>query len=362
MKTGQPNSFDAIAQTINNRYEEAPNLILNKFDPRKYIKRAGDDKKEIIREYHEGKPRAFTTNIPQMDPVFKWNPGFLYCITGWPGHGKSELIRFLAMMKALKVEWRTSFYSPESHPSKRFFEGAAKMLTGKSSVKKHRNAMNDQELSNAIDFCHEYFYFIGDEFSRPLSPEQVREVNEYIHAMTPLNISVSDPWNKHKHDMRGRSIDNYLSDVLPEEQAFARANNICKVILAHPKTGEKLKRGEEQPLPGPDWLHGGQMWDNMCDVIGAVHRPNFWKPGGRTSEEVVFATFKVKDQSAVEFRPGGVDNIRFAFFESRYYFDNTCPMVEPGIQPEYQQLPLPMNPLPASEFDNERVEQLPDPF
>jgi twinkle protein len=86
------------------------------------------------------------------------------------------------------------------------------------------------------------------------------------------------------------------------------------------------------------------MWNNKMDVIGALHRTNYHTD--KTDPFAVFATHKVKKQNLVGL-PGEVD-IKFERRENRYYINGKCPLIEPGLQPEYQS-----QQLPISNFENE---------
>jgi hypothetical protein len=316
-------------------------------------KTARDVKEEMVHGFRYGKARGETTHCKQIDSLFTWKLGFLYCFTGWPQAGKSQALLFLAMLKAKFSGWVWVVYSPESGKPGEYFDELVHCLVGKSTDPFFTNVMSEKEYLAAIDFVSKHFIFLDDEEYEKQgiepTPEVLRKTFEYYHTKNGCKGFIKDPWNALAggDDIRD---DKYLKRELTAEKRLAVRLNIANVILAHPKEFQGQYDPEKGlPVPRPKDLAGGAMWNNRCDVIGAFHRPYVHKDPRDTN--VVFHTRKVKQQRLV----GSIGDIDMVFNpqENRYYIAGACPLITPGIQPEY----LPGK-LPDSIFEKE----VPPPF
>lgn len=306
-------------------------------------KTASDVKEEMVHGFRHGKARGETTHCKPIDSLFTWKPGFLYCFTGWPQAGKSQAILFLALLKAKFAGWVWVVYSPESGKPGEYFDELVHCLVGKSTDPFFSNVMSEPEYLAAIDFVSQHFIFLDDEeFEKQgiePTPEVLRKTFEYFHATRDAKGFIKDPWNALAggDDIRD---DKYLKRELTAEKRLAVRLNIVNVILAHPKEfSGKYDPKEGLPAPFPKDLAGGAMWNNRCDVIGVFHRPNVHE--NPKDPDVDFYTRKVKQQRLVGSR--GMLGMTFSPPENRYYIHGACPLVTPGLQPDYQPQQLPIS-------------------
>ena len=324
---------------------------LNTANVKQAIIRAGDIADAMRHGFKHGKKRGETTHFKAVDKHLKWKPGFLYCITGWPQHGKTEFSQFLAILKAFFEGKKWAVHSPENYPAEEFFDTLAHTLVGLSPNPYHHNQMTDAQYEQAIEFLHEHFFYVYQE-GLAHTPAFLREAYSYIHAEYGLFGTITDPWNKVAHLKNGRRDDEYLQDELPMEQKQARELDIVRLILAHPKSPGKLEKGQPLPIPDQYWLAGGQMWDNMCDVIGCTYRPNYHIDKKDTA--VQWHTHKMKKQNLMGL-PGSVD-LNFDRFQARYFdLDGNCPLVPVEVTTQRQNDYTKPSSLPASTFDEESV-------
>lgn len=305
------------------------------------VKRAGDAAPAMKHTFKHGKKRGDTTHIKPLNLHLSWKPGFLYCITGWPQHGKTEFTQFLAVIKSVLDGKKWACYSPENYPEDEFFDSLAHLFVGKSTDPKSANQMTEREYDQAIEFLHEHFFYVYQE-GKAHTPEFVREVYAFIQAKYGLYGTITDPWNKLAHLRKGASIDDYLAEQLPKEQQQGRELDLVRIICAHPRTPKDLEKGKPLPVPDQYSLHGGQMWDNMCDYIGAVYRPNYHIDKTDTATE--FYAHKIKKQRLVGI-PGKVD-FEYDRPKGRYYRDGSCPLDATIVKPQPQ-----LNKLPQSTFE-----------
>jgi hypothetical protein len=310
----------------------------------KCFRRAGDVRERMKHGFKHGKKRGETTHVKKLDAHFRWKPGFLYCMTGWPQHGKTEMTQYLALLKAFFEGKKWAIHSPENYPEEEFFDTLAHTFAGMSTNPYHHNQMPEVKYDEAIDFIHEHFFYVYQDGAAH-TPEFLREAYAYLHAEFGLFGTITDPWNKLAHVRRGLRDDEYLAEQLPQEQQQGRELGIVKVICAHPKSPGRLEKGAPLPIPDQYWLAGGQMWDNMCDVIACTYRPNYHTD--KTDTLVELYTHKVKKQSLMGI-PGKVE-FNYSRHEARYYMEGACPLV-----PEVVGAPA-FKPLPESTFEDEKA-------
>lgn len=341
--TKELDEFDTLKVTTNS--------LPAGLDFSKLVTRAGDLKEIMLHQFEHGKRRGITTHVPEIDFHFTWKPGFLYGITGYPQNGKSELINFLTLMKAKFAGWKWVVYSPESSPVDEFCDQLAHTLVGQSTDPIYKNRMSRPDYLAVLDFVHEHFFVIDDdkleEENVMPTPENLREIARYFHSEKGINGFIKDPWNTLMHDLTIRD-DQYLQEQLRQEKRLATKLQIPNVILVHPRSWSGPVPDDGLPIPMPHNIANGAMWNNKCDVIGAVHRPNYHKD--RTDPFAVFATHKVKKQHLVG-KPGQIE-MMFKPQENRYYINGRCPLVTPGLQPETVKADI-FGRLPESNFETE---------
>lgn len=315
------------------------------FDFASGIHRAGDCAKEMKHTFINGKPRGETTHIPELDQHFRWKPGFLYCNTGYPQGGKSEGTKYLTLIKSVIDGKKWGFYSPEEYPKEQFFDTIAQTYIGKSVDPKYQHTqMSMKEYEQAIEFIHTHYIYVYYKDVQH-TPEFLRQVTAYLHAEFGIYGFIKDPWNKCVHKKGKLRDDEYLEQQLPKEQKQARELNIVQYINVHPV---RIPREAGKPWPVPDQQHiaGGQMWDNMADMITAWHRPNYYKDKSDTYTE--FHIHKVKQQHLMG-TPGYV-GFDFNRTQSRYIINGTSPLSPVIVQPKSN---CEINNLPASQFEHE---------
>lgn len=326
-----------------------------KVDYSKLGKRANQVKEKMLHSFVHGKARGETTHCEEIDKLFTWKRGFLYCFTGWPQAGKSQAMLFLAMLKARFAGWKWLVYTPESGSADEYFDELVHCLVGKSTDPTFRNQMSQAEYEDAIAFINQYFIFIDDDELEKQdiapTPEALRDIGEYYHKHHGISGFIKDPWNSLALDMEIRD-DKYLRNQLTAEKRLAIKLNIVNVILAHPKEFTGIYDPEKGlPMPKPRNLAGGAMWNNRCDVIGAFHRPYVHKDPRDTN--VIMATHKVKQQRLV----GSLGELDMVFqpAENRYNINGRCPLVMAGKQPDNLQQDLHnytrASSMPASDFE-----------
>jgi energy-coupling factor transporter ATP-binding protein EcfA2 len=291
------------SQGFGQRTEEPKKITTN------FYTKATDWKDRLIHNFENGKERGETTGIKALDDNLTIRKGFMYCMTGWPGSGKSELLTQLAVLQAINNKRKIAFYSPENYPVDEFVDAIIHCYTGKSPDKKY-SQLTKHEYLKAIEWVDNFFYF--------LDWEDTPDANMVIEAFKYLNKSgvemfCIDPFNSLISEGEDRNIAVSLKKNLTSFKRFSQQNRVMTFLIEHPKTPNVPE--DYNNSPGARNLFGGTMWWNKVDVGITVHRPN--REG--INDDVEITTWKVKNQH-YNGKPGTV-RLKYEFKSRRYWSD-----------------------------------------
>lgn len=285
--------MDAVA-LLENQNKDETSIVASSFHL------ADKCKDNMLLTFKKGKKRGETTRFESIDKHFTWKKGELTCVTGFPNHGKTELVMQLMLAKAIHDNWRWSVYSPENFPVDEIYDTLIHAYIGKTTDPHYSGQMTYADYLKGIDFVKGHFFCFYPQLDHTF--EAVSDCHEYAVKNFKVDGCLTDPFNAIDQDATIRD-DHFIRDKLNKAGRFARKYNICNVITAHP-SGE-VRRKEDGSFPVPDQynLAGGRMWNNKCDNILAVHRPNYHKD--KSDSLVEFHSHKIKKQKLVGL-PGSV--------------------------------------------------------
>ena len=135
----------------------------------------GNDCKEIyvndIREnlfefYNEGYPLGETSHIKKLDENFRWRKGFVYCFSGYPQSGKSEILNYLMVLRAQHYGDKVVMYSPETNTSELVLNLCRSYL-GKNVNPNFDNICTKEEMEMALSFVNDHFVFLENQDEMP---------------------------------------------------------------------------------------------------------------------------------------------------------------------------------------------------
>ncbi|MGI4863717.1 MAG: hypothetical protein ACRYFZ_07305 [Janthinobacterium lividum] len=260
----------------------------------------------MVHEYHNGREKGQTTNNKYLDPYFKWMPGYTNVITGWPGHGKSQLFFELLLLRAAYDGKMSVIWPSENLPAKRFYQGLIHTLTGRPADKSQANCLSLADFKRAKDFIRDHFILLSPPTGMGFSPPHMLAYMERAIAKHGgaekekggIAHCMLDPWNKQDHSAKVKmgGDEGYLMHAVGLCTSWSQDANQCLVLTAHPKRVEDMKFGQTRPVPDGASISGGQIWENMPHYIGAVHRPFKHIPG---NTEAAFYSHKCKDERYV---------------------------------------------------------------
>lgn len=222
--------------------------------------------------------------FPAISTGFSWVRSWLYLWTGHSQHGKSELLKFLMILKSFYAGTIWAIFSPEHAPAQEYFRELIETVTGKSTQKGSKRFITREEYDAACAFINKYFIFIYPE--QPFSsgdleedhtPKWVIEKMREVVVMYGVEGIVIDPWNQLDHDIKdkGGREDKYLEYWLKRFKLVAQIHNLYMNIVAHPRgDGQRL---DTKNRPTMYQVSGGPTWKNKIDVGAVVHRQNHWE-------------------------------------------------------------------------------------
>lgn len=275
---------------------------------------------QMVYSFTHGKRRGETTRFPTIDPSFTWKKGFVHCWTGYPNHGKTEMLLQMSIAKSLHDGWKWVIFCPENMSSDEqgtltpdeLFDTLIHAYIGKSVDPFYKSSqMSMEEYRRGIEFVDKHYTIIYPPELK--TPATVVKYLQHVIDSEKIDGVICDPWNKMVHNYSGL-LDEYLASQFAIIKDFAIRNHIVFNIVEHPKSVLKLQDGT-LPIPDAYSLRGGAMWNNAMDVIISVHRPNYHQD--KKDQSVDFISHKIKNQKLVGM-PGTV-NLTFDRKSNRYF-------------------------------------------
>lgn len=278
-----------------------------------------DDKliEEMIDQYHNGLDQGIGVG-GEIDTLWTVLDGEITLFTGYPSDGKSQTLRYIAVLHAIRNGLKFACYCVEDNPASYFYSDLAKIYMGKPIDKKFSVRASEIEYRSALNYIRDKFYYIHPEpdpvtgmYPVP-SNDWINEKISFLKLQYGVNAYIKDPWNKIYHNV-GTREDLYLSNELSSEKMFAANYKAC--FYVHHPTGQ-VDRDREGNLKAPTQfkLSGGAMFNNMFDNIIIVFRPE--REIDPKSRRVQWIVKKIKKQGI---RGGeGTVEMNFSRINNRY--------------------------------------------
>jgi twinkle protein len=315
-------------------FEEAGLLAQSLAAESAFYTTAVDHQLRLLESFRAGKQPGESTYYQSLDEMLTWRPGFLYCFTGWPGGGKTEVLTQMSVLQAAMKGRKIALYSPESYPIDEYIDSFIQCYLGKTTDKRFgQSVCSEREYIDGIKWVDDSFFFCDWE--------ETPTVDVLLRAFDHLykegcRIFIVDPFNSVSTDGEDRNIAVALKKNLTAFKRFAAQKRVMVWLVEHPKTPTDPKDFDQ--VPTNRHLFGGTMWWNKIDVGVTVHRPNREDKFDRT---VLIKTWKIKRQQ-LNGRPGE-GYLYFDIKSNRYYSDNNCsvhPMIMPDMYADREQQPF----------------------
>ena len=228
-----------------------------------------DIKDKLFSYYEDGYPMGETSYIKGLDENFRWRRGFLYCFSGYPQSGKSEILNFLSILRAYNYKDKVMMYSPETNTTELILNLCQAYL-GKNVNPLYADKCTEEEMNQALEFVSNHFAFLENNDEMPTINSLVDKFEEYTKK--GYNNFIIDPLNWVVESNAGESnMYQYLKLTLTILKQFAKKTNSIMTYVEHPKTPSPSRNGII-PRASAFSLAGGTMHFNKVDCMVVMHR------------------------------------------------------------------------------------------
>ena len=248
-----------------------------------------NDLKDDISLHHKGKLlKPISSGIVRLDPHFNFFEGMLCLLTGYPGSGKTELMKFLAFNLALTGK-KAAIFSPESMTA---------ILCDEIINIAANSGIDEPEA-----FVNDHFTFLEINENEGM-PEMDQIIQEFeALALEDYKLFVIDPMNWiTSSSYVNQNIAEALRIILTEFKQLAQRTKSIVLYIEHPKTPTPNKDGR-YPECSVFMVHGGTMHFKKCDGILIVHR--LTNEGMTDNDPIELNVAKLKNQKYLG-RPGKI--------------------------------------------------------
>lgn len=242
-------------------------------------------------------PRLATFNVglSAMDDLVRFRPGQVVVVTGWPGHGKTEWVLWVATELARNYGWHWCVCSPE-HMKEELAELVAEKYIGEPSRTYGVDffAMSDAQMAKAELWVGKHFSWLWQENEKqPVTLDWIFSQARIDHLRHGINGLLIDPYNQIEHERAKHDSEHgFVSHLMRRLKLFARSHNAVVFLLAHPQKLERARASGKRPVPTLHDVAGSSHFYNMCDIGMTVHRAEQKGAG----VEIVVQKVKRKDQ------------------------------------------------------------------
>ena len=226
--------------------------------------------KDVLDYWEEGRPTTYDLPWPSIQEHYSVARNQLQIVTGIPGHGKSILVKNIAIHMAKQHDWKFLVYSGEDVPYPELYADLLTVYSGKPFGDGPNERISEKEAEKYLkDFFNQHFKVIDPGDNIAMLGDLVNKLKK-TDDFWDLDGFILDPWNDLDNEIpSGMRQDMYLKKILSRFRRIAQMRDLSIWIVAHPKTLE-----DHDTAPNIYSVSGGSMWANKCDVQMAIYRPD----------------------------------------------------------------------------------------
>lgn len=251
---------------------------------------------EMLYDLEHGKEKGTSTYIEDLDKCWKWRKGETNVWIGMSNEGKSAVLRFISIIKALEDDWTFAFCAPEDYPGKEFYDDMIHTITGFPTDKDHPMCVTPELYHYAVELIKDKFHFI---YLKPPKNTVQDTLDQFALLMQQYDIDaiIMDPLVKFtrppEHMQRDDLYASYIGGMCMD---FARVHNISLHLVMHVVTPERDANGFYEK-PNMYRIRGGGSHAETHDNVLFVQRPKYAKD--KLDPTVLFGSQKIKKQKLV---------------------------------------------------------------
>ena len=246
-----------------------------------------------------------------LDRIYKIMRGTFHVWTGIPNHGKSSFLDQCLIELAKKHKWKFALFSPE-HSTKMHIRRLAMMYSGKSFDPNINGRMTQDDLTLAMNFINDHFYFIETKDHTP-NIQRILETARGAIKKFGCDCLIIDPYNEVDASRRGsQREDEHIKNFISECKRFSKLLDVTTFVVAHPTKMPKQESGGYAPPTAYD-ISGAAHWSNQADAVITIHR-DF------ESDTMRVITRKIREQGLY----GQIGEAVFWYNSKRYRFEDAA--------------------------------------
>lgn len=245
------------------------------------IATAGEIAPAILRWHKSGPPVGESLGFGKtLDDIYRARRGEWSVVTGYPGHGKSQIMDAIMVNLAAGSGWKFAIFSPENVPYEQHIRGLMQKISGKRFYARPGDSadqvMSREEVLLARKWLDQHFFFIdGDEITFETC------VAQFWKLVKEKDIQgvVIDPWNELESEVpHGMFKGDYIGSCLKRFRSFCKAAHVHGWIVAHPSKGasQAMKRTMDdegkRPVVRLSDISDTAHFENKCFVGVSVWR------------------------------------------------------------------------------------------
>lgn len=282
---------------------------------------ASDIMEDLLGFFKNGYERVNGIGVDHIDRHFKCKEGEISLLTGYGNYGKTNMLKWYWLMRALIFDEKFAFFSPED-TAMDFYNDMIEMLLGRDCQKGLSLGLNQDLYVAAAQWIDRHFFFVYPKSLSP-TPKYIKE--RFLELIIKENVKgvVIDPFNQMDNDYSGSGgRDKYLEMFLGDYARFVKENMVYGFIVAHPRKPDSKDASGNYRCPDVFDIADGAMWNNKMDNILVYHRPNHQtEPHSDVCE---FHAKKIRRQKVVGMK--GYSTFNYNRSARRYIFDGIDPM------------------------------------
>lgn len=226
-----------------------------------------DYSNEIFDLYNNGLDMGWDSGFIDFDRTFRIVKGYMTCITGIPGHGKSEFLDQIILGLVLNSGCKIAYFSPENKPTKLHFSKLARKIVGKSWS--GYNRMSVGEVNQVIEALDNKVFFIQPEQNYTI--ETILTRVKQLKQKHGIDLFVIDAWNTLEHKYT-ESETKYIGEALSRFEKFCVQNQVHFFLVAHPTKMPYDPKNKKFIVPTPYHISGSANFYNKFDNHITVYR------------------------------------------------------------------------------------------
>lgn len=222
--------------------------------------------KNKVRDYISGKTQiGLDTGYHEFDEYFRFKKGNLVIVNGLDNTGKTTVIIWLAMISAVRHNWKWVLYSSENSEV-----NIMNILIQFFCCKPIRQC-TDNDIDEAHFFIEKYFIMIKAE--ELITYKTLKNQIAKIHKYNNINGVLIDPYNS-LDTTESTNTHEFNYAVVTDMKLWARNNDVSIYLNCHSVTGAARNVDADEYVKPPSKYdtEGGVKFANKADDFLTIHR------------------------------------------------------------------------------------------